>query len=91
MQLENYQSPWMDAELSAFGDSIRRFVRERMVPHEEEWRAQHQVDRDIWLACGEMGMILPDIPSEYGGADGTLTGDVVAEQSQPDDDEQQSR
>ncbi|MDT4825311.1 (2S)-methylsuccinyl-CoA dehydrogenase [compost metagenome] len=71
MQLENYRSPWMDEELSAFGDSIRRFVRERMTPYEDEWRAQHQGDRATWLACGEMGMILPDVPAEYGGADGT--------------------
>ncbi|MBO3273995.1 acyl-CoA dehydrogenase family protein [Pseudomonas schmalbachii] len=71
MQLDNYRSAWMTDDLSAFGDSIRRFVRERMAPNEDKWRAQHQGDRETWLACGEMGMILPDVPSEYGGADGT--------------------
>lgn len=67
----DYRSPWLDDDLSAFRDSIRRFVRERLAPHEDRWRAQHQGDRSAWLEVGEMGMILPDVPSEYGGADGT--------------------
>lgn len=71
MQLKGYRSPWMDDATDAFGDSIRRFVREQLVPHEDRWREQHRSDRDAWRACGEMGMILPDIPSEYGGVDGT--------------------
>ncbi|UVE16020.1 acyl-CoA dehydrogenase family protein [Pseudomonas sp. LS44] len=71
MQLENYRSPWMDSDLDAFRDSIRRFVREQLMPHEDKWREQHRSDRSAWLAAGEMGMILPDMPSEYGGADGT--------------------
>lgn len=71
MQLPNYRAPWLTDELAAFGDSIRRFLREQIAPHEEKWRAQHRADRSAWLAAGEMGMILPDMPSEYGGADGT--------------------
>ncbi|PJI50444.1 MAG: acyl-CoA dehydrogenase [Pseudomonas sp.] len=71
MRLENYRSPWMDADLEAFRDSIRRFIREQLLPHEDKWRAQHRSDRESWLACGEMGMILPDMPSEYGGVDGS--------------------
>ncbi|NUU38230.1 acyl-CoA dehydrogenase family protein [Pseudomonas sp. C2B4] len=78
MQLENYTSPWMDADLGAFRDSIRRFVREQLVPQEDKWREQHRSDRSAWLACGEMGMILPDMPSEYGGADGTPAHYAVA-------------
>lgn len=71
MRVENYVSPWEDSDLTAFRDSIRRFAREQIAPREEQWRAQHHADRDAWLACGEMGMILPDIPVEYGGVDGS--------------------
>jgi len=78
MRVENYRSPWMDADLEAFRDSIRRFVREQLVPHEDKWRAQHRSDREAWLACGEMGMILPDMPSEYGGVDGSPAYYAVA-------------
>lgn len=78
MRVENYRSPWADTELDAFRDSIRRFVREQLVPHDDKWRAQHHSDREAWLACGEMGMILPDIPSEYGGVDGSPAYYTVA-------------
>ncbi len=78
MRVENYRSPWMDADLDAFRDSIRRFVREQLLPHEDKWRAQHRSDREAWLACGEMGMILPDMPSEYGGVDGSPAYYAVA-------------
>ncbi|MFK0090311.1 acyl-CoA dehydrogenase family protein [Pseudomonas sp. NPDC090755] len=78
MRVENYVSPWEDADLVAFRDSIRRFVREQLLPHEDKWRQQHRSDRSAWLACGEMGMILPDMPSEYGGADGTPAHYAVA-------------
>jgi len=69
--LENYRSPWMDEDVQPFADSIRRFVTQSLAPREEKWRQQHQSDRESWLACGEMGMILPDVPVEYGGAGGT--------------------
>ncbi|WP_448680855.1 acyl-CoA dehydrogenase family protein [Pseudomonas nicosulfuronedens] len=78
MRVENYRSPWLDADLDAFRDSIRRFVREQLLPHEDKWRAQHRSDREAWLACGEMGMILPDMPSEYGGVDGSPAYYAVA-------------
>ena len=78
MRVENYRSLWEDADLTAFRDSIRRFVREQLVPHEDKWREQKRSDRSAWLACGEMGMILPDMPSEYGGADGTPAHYAVA-------------
>jgi acyl-CoA dehydrogenase len=69
--LENYRSPWMNEDVQPFADSVRRFVTQNLAPLEEKWRAQHQVDRESWLACGEMGMILPDVSVEYGGAGGT--------------------
>ncbi|UVE16010.1 acyl-CoA dehydrogenase family protein [Pseudomonas sp. LS44] len=78
MRVENYRSPWEDADLTAFRDSIRRFIREQLLPHEDKWRAQKRTDRSAWLACGEMGMILPDMPSEYGGVDGTPAHYAVA-------------
>ncbi|TDF83762.1 acyl-CoA dehydrogenase family protein [Pseudomonas sp. H9] len=78
MRVENYVSPWEDSDLVAFRDSIRRFVREQLLPHEDKWREQKRSDRAAWLACGEMGMILPDMPSEYGGADGTPAHYAVA-------------
>ncbi|MCY1507502.1 Cyclohex-1-ene-1-carbonyl-CoA dehydrogenase [compost metagenome] len=79
--LDNYRSPWLDDEVAPFADSVRRFVSNTLAPREEKWREQHQADRESWLACGEMGMILPDVPVEYGGSGGTAAhvAAVIAE------------
>jgi acyl-CoA dehydrogenase len=69
--LDNYRSPWMTEDVEPFADSVRRFVTQTLAPQEDKWREQHQSDRAAWLACGEMGMILPDIDVEYGGSGGT--------------------
>ncbi|MNH80077.1 Acyl-CoA dehydrogenase [compost metagenome] len=69
--LDNYRSPWLDEDVAPFADSVRRFVTQSLAPLEEKWREQHQADRASWLAAGEMGMILPDVPVEYGGSGGT--------------------
>jgi len=36
-----------------------------------EYREAKLTPRAIWRAIGEMGMILPDVPEEYGGSGGT--------------------
>jgi acyl-CoA dehydrogenase len=62
----------MTAELEGFRDAIRRFVESEVVPHQERWAKQQHVDRELWRKGGEMGMLLADIPEEYGGSGGTL-------------------
>ncbi|MNM46439.1 Acyl-CoA dehydrogenase [compost metagenome] len=69
--IENYTSAWITEEVGQFADSIRRFIAQELAPQEEQWRQQHHVSREAWRAMGEMGMILPDFPEEYGGAGGT--------------------
>ncbi|MCY1508489.1 Cyclohex-1-ene-1-carbonyl-CoA dehydrogenase [compost metagenome] len=69
--LDNYKSPWMTEEVVQFADSVRRFVTQELAPQEEQWRQQHHVSREAWLAMGAMGMILPDFPVEYGGCGGS--------------------
>ena len=73
----NYVSPWMDAELEAFRDSVRRFVDHEIVPHQQRWREQQHVDREVWSKAGEMGLLLADIPDEYGGSGGSFAHQCV--------------
>lgn len=68
--LENYRSPWMTEDLEQFHDMVQRFAREYMAPNELKWREQHHADRSAWLKAGELGLILPDVSEEYGGAGG---------------------
>lgn len=63
-------SPWMTPELHTFRDAVRRFVAAEISPHQERWRKQQHVDRETWRKAGEMGLLLADIPEDYGGSGG---------------------
>lgn len=70
-------SPWMTAELEGFRDAVRRFVGSEVAPHAERFRQQQHVDRALWLRGGEMGMLLADIPEQYGGAGGSFAHQAI--------------
>jgi len=73
----NYQSAWMTPELESFRDAVRRFIASEITPHQEAWKQQQHVDRKLWNKAGEMGMLLADIPEEYGGAGGNFAYQCV--------------
>ncbi|MCH8618651.1 acyl-CoA dehydrogenase family protein [Undibacterium sp. TS12] len=68
---------WMTPELEGFRDSVRRFVDAEVAPHQERWKHQQHVDRDVWHKGGEMGILLADIPDEYGGSGGSFAHQSV--------------
>ncbi len=70
-------SPWMTEDLDVYRRSVRQFLLEQFVPNDTKWRAQHHVDRDAWTRAGEMGMLLADVPEQYGGGGGTLPYECV--------------
>jgi len=72
-----YRSPWMNEELDLFRKTVRRFLQEEFVPHEARWREQHKPDAEAWTKAGETGILLTDIPEEYGGGGGTYAHEVV--------------
>ena len=72
-----YQSPWMNDELKMFRKSVRQFVQDEFVPHQARWREQHGPDEGAWTEIGKAGILLPDIPEEYGGGGGNFAHDAV--------------
>lgn len=73
----SYISPWTNPELEGFRDAVRRFVEAEIVPRQEKWRKQQHVDRELWRNGGQLGMLLADIPEEYGGSGGTFAHQCV--------------
>lgn len=47
--------------------SVRRFVEAELQPRHHQWEKDGIVPREIWLKAGEMGMLCPSVPEEYGG------------------------
>ena len=72
-----YQSPWMDDELRIFRKTVSRFIQEKFVPFQNQWREQHRPNDDAWAETGRAGLLLPDFPQEYGGGGGTFAHEAV--------------
>ena len=68
---------WVDDELQAFRDEVAKFAEAEMLPLDAQWRAQHNVGKEIWRRAGELGMLCTDIPAEYGGAGGDFRHEAV--------------
>ena len=57
-----------EPEHAQFRDAVRRFFAAELTPNIPRWEAQGQVDKAFWRACGEQGVLCPDMPEAYGGA-----------------------
>jgi acyl-CoA dehydrogenase len=71
-----YQSPWMNDELEMFRKTVRQFVQTEFVPQHARWCQQHRPDTEAWTKAGETGILLPDLPEEYGSG-GTFAHEAV--------------
>ena len=54
-------------EHEIFRASVRRFIETEMVPYHRQWERDGMVPREVWRKAGEMGLLCPNIPEEYGG------------------------
>ena len=50
-----------------FRESVKKMYAQELTPYVEEWETKGLVSREFWRACGNNGMLLPDIPEAYGG------------------------
>ena len=58
-------------EHEEFRKTCRRFYADEIVPHREAWEAQQHVDRKVWNRAGELGLLCPHLPEEFGGVGAT--------------------
>ncbi len=70
-------SSWRTPEIEEYRAQVRRFVATEVAPHQQRWAKQQHVDRELWNKAGALGMLLSDVPSEYGGSDGTVAHQAV--------------
>jgi acyl-CoA dehydrogenase len=54
-------------EHNRFREMVADFIAKECVPRYEEWEKAGEVSRDVWEKAGQLGMICPNFPEEYGG------------------------
>ena len=64
-------------ELTMFQETARRFMQTEVAPNVLRWDEEGCVDRDLWTKAGELGLLCPSIPAEYGGGDGNFAFEKV--------------
>src|SRR3984893_5738538 len=77
MTLANFESPWMDEETRIFRKVVSEFIAKEPAPHQTRWGEQRRPDAEAWSKAGKVGLLLPDVPEEYGGGGGTFAHEAV--------------
>lgn len=72
-----YQSPWMTDDVRLFRKTVRQFIQEEFVPHQDRWREQRRPDAAAWTAAGRAGILLTDVPEEYEGGGGSFAHEAI--------------
>lgn len=72
-----HQSRWMNDDTQMYRRTVRQFIQREFVPDQERWRQQRSPDAKAWTMAGAAGLLLPDVPEEYGGGGGTFAHEAV--------------
>src|SRR5262245_53934970 len=72
-----YESPWINEDVQLFRRTVRQFVEKEFVPHQARWREARGPDAAAWTAAGRAGILLADVPEQYGGGGGSFAHEAV--------------
>ena len=76
--MSSYTPSWLTEEHVIFKEMAERVFANELAPELDRWLEQGIVDRDAWRAAGQAGMLLTDMPVEYGGGGGDFGHEALA-------------
>ena len=74
-----HRHAWMDEDIEAFRDQVRRYIAGELSPHLDAWRRQGFIPREVWRGFGAMGFLLPEMAEAYGGSGASLAYQLVVQ------------
>jgi acyl-CoA dehydrogenase len=77
MKLSGAEPSWMDDGTRIFRTTVREFIAREFVPHQTRWDEQGRPDVEAWRKAGRVGLLLPDVPEDYGGSGGSFAYEAV--------------
>lgn len=60
-------------ELKLFRDMVLRCFEREIIPHYMQWEKDHATPRSAWRTLGEAGLLLVDMPEQYGGCEASFS------------------
>lgn len=64
-------------EHADFRETARRFIEREIAPHHAQWEKDGMISRDAWCKAGAAGLLLTNIPEEYGGGGADFLTSVI--------------
>ena len=74
-----HRHAWMDEQIEAFREQVRRYVTAELAPQLEGWRRQGYIPREVWQPFGALGFLLPELDEAWGGAGASLAYQLVVQ------------
>src|SRR5262249_35271284 len=60
-------APIFKAEHELFRETVTAFIEREIAPHYERWEREGEVSREVWRKAGAAGLLLTEVPEQYGG------------------------
>ena len=66
-----------EQEHQIFRKSFRRYLKDKIIPHYDEWEEAGVTPKEVWLEAGKNGWLCPTADESYGGPGGDFLYSVI--------------
>ena len=72
-----FQRSLFSEEQNFFRETAAKFIEKEILPNHSKWEKSGLVPKELWLKAGDIGLLCPNIPTEYGGIGGDFRFNVI--------------